>query len=257
MSRDVEQSVDQILAYRSGFFIDGSSKAAVYFIHGIGGNAAGLHPIAQYLHEENGVSAEGICLPGHGTIPEDLLTITHDQWVKKAENEYLRLKQCYEKVYIGGISLGSLVCLRIAEKYKPDGVMLLCPPLIYHNRWVKYAGVMAHFKNYYTWKSKPFQLDPVKAGLVCYSKIPYHAVGEMTKLQKEAVAGLSEITSPVLAMFGGQDQLVSPKASICLEKHLKAPLQEVLYRSAGHSLLFSNENDKVFAEISSFLPQCD
>jgi carboxylesterase len=251
---NTEQSVEEIKAHRGGFFIEGNSDTAVYFIHGIGGNASGLFPLASYLHEHNGVSVEGICLPGHAGEPQDLLKVNDQDWVAKAEGEYLKLKQHYAHVYIGGVSLGSLVCLSVAEKYPVDGLILISSPLEYKYWAIHLSPLISVFKRYHVWKDFVAGLDPEKAKLVCYSMIPYRSITQMSHLQKRVRSSLKKVQCPVLALYGKLDGLVSPKCGAMLTKGLPSSPKLVYYPASGHGLLYGSENEQVFQEISHFLP---
>jgi esterase/lipase len=189
---NTDQTLDEIKAHRGGFFIEGTSDSAIFLIHGIGGNASGLFPLASYLHEHNNLSVEGICLPGHAGEPQDLLKVNEKDWVAKAEKEYLALKAKYAHVYIAGMSLGSLVCLSVAEKYPVDGLILMSCPLEYRYRAIHLSPLISLFKRYHVWKDFASGLDPEKAKLVCYSMIPYRSITAMSRLQKRARSSLKE-----------------------------------------------------------------
>lgn len=251
---NTDQSLDEIKAHRGGFFLPGTSDTAVYLIHGIGGNASGLFPLAHYLNEHNGVSVEGICLPGHAGEPQDLLKVNEKDWVNKAEEEYRKLKSQYAHVYIAGMSLGSLVCLSVAEKYPLDGLILMSCPLEYRYRAIHLSPLISLFKRYHVWKDFASGLDPEKAKLVCYSMIPYRSITAMSRLQKRARSSLKEVHCPVLALYGKLDGLVSPKCGAMLQKGLTTPPKLVYYPASGHGLLYGSENEAVFQEISSFIP---
>jgi carboxylesterase len=251
---NTDQSLEEILSRRGGFVLEADSDTAVFFIHGIGGNASGLYPLANYVHEHNHLTAEGVCLPGHAGQPEDLLKVNEKDWVKKAETEYLQLQKRYTHVYLGGMSLGSLVCLAIAERYPVDGLILMSCPLEYKYWAIHLSPLISLFKRYHVWKDFVSGLDPEKAKVVCYSKIPYRSITQMSRLQKRVRSSLSQINCPVLALYGKRDGLVSPQCGAMLQKGLKKPAKLVYFPASGHGLLYGSENEAVFQEISRFLP---
>lgn len=250
-----EQSIEQIRATRGGFFIEGDKENAVMLIHGIGGNASGLHPLAAYLHEQDGFSAEGVCLPGHASTPIEMKNYSYSDWLNKAQGEYDRLCQNYAHVSLVGISLGSLVCLALAEKKAPQGIVLISSPLYYGHPLIKLAGFVSLFKDYHYWKGLPPGMDPVKASLVCYDRVPFKSVEEMNHLQSLVRKNLSMLHCPLLALYGGKDHLVNPAKSLSfLSKKLpKESFESHFYPASYHGILWGEDREKAFQDVAAFL----
>jgi carboxylesterase len=254
---NVEQDIDTIMAHRNGFLLEGSEDkdTVVYFIHGIGANAAGLYPLAKFLNEENHLSSEGLCLPGHATSPEDLKTKTFHDWVDKAQYEFTRLSKIYKNVYIGGVSLGALIALYIAENNPVKGLVLVSVPLVYKRKSEYFAGFLSVFREYYTWKGTPKGMDEVRAGLVAYRQLPFKSIDQMTKLQHLVKKDLAKVKCPVLDMYGSQDALISPKSVNCLRSSIRSSLTVKIYPDSGHTILFGPDHEAAFGDISHFLPK--
>lgn len=252
----IETPLAEILANRKGFAIDVGSHSAVILIHGIGGTAAGNRPLGEYLAARNGLDVIGICLPGHATQPEDLSSVAYVDWVNAVVASYKKAKETHDKVYVVGGSLGGLLALALGEKERPDKIVTFSGPLYYKHPIVKAAGLLSHFKKYHVWKEyKNTTLeDKEKAKLVSYDRLPFRAIEEMNRLQKEVKKGLPFIKCPVEAIYGADDVLVNQRKSMrVLRKKLTVKPEMKLLPDTGHTMLWGLTKDEVFALISSYL----
>src|SRR5438046_2561517 len=72
-------------------FALGDGPDACLLLHGLTGSPAEVRPVGEAL-ARNGFRAIGPLLPGHGTSPEDLYTVTRGQMVHAAESALLSLR---------------------------------------------------------------------------------------------------------------------------------------------------------------------
>ena len=145
--------------------------------------------------------------------------------------------------------MGSLVALAVAEERPCAGLMLLSSPIYYSHAFFYLASCLAVFGLYHHWNGTG--LDPKKAALVCYDKIPYKSVAELNSLQGYCRKNIAALTCPVTAYFGGKDPLVGVKKSEAfLKAHSpKADIHE--FTDDGHGLLFAPDAEKLFLSISA------
>jgi len=246
-----ELNLDKIKEVRRGFEIPSAANSVVLLCHGIGGNAAGLYPLAEFLHAKTNFAVRGICLPGHAETPESLERTTAEDWEKAIVDAYQEEKKRYDHIYYCGVSLGSLLGLTLADNNKLDGLVLVSCPILYRHPFDLFAKPLSHFGLYHYWK--PMGLDPERAALLCYEKIPFKSIVEMSVVQHEAQQGLSLISCPTLVLYGKKDRFVSPKGTALLKKHLPIPLKVRTYADSGHGLLFGSDEAEVFEDIALFL----
>lgn len=110
-------------------FLRGTNGKAVLLMHGITSGAAQMVPMAQFLNNY-GYSVSCVNIAGHGTYPEDLLHTTADDMFRKAEYDYLALKNNYETVYVGGLSTGGILSLMLCSEYSEiAGFISISAPL--------------------------------------------------------------------------------------------------------------------------------
>ncbi len=104
-------------------------KRGVLLVHGLFDSPFTLKDIAHFLHKKGHLCA-GILLPGHGTVPGDLLNIHYREWEKAVAYGVDTLKKYTNKVDIIGFSLGGALAIHHALK-DPDihSLTLISPAL--------------------------------------------------------------------------------------------------------------------------------
>lgn len=245
-----EESLDDIRRIRKGFTLVGHSSKGVILVHGIGGNAAGVYRLADYLNKKNDVTGVGLCLKGHAAEPKDLKKATLKDWLAQGEEAYQALKKTTSDITLIGNSLGSLVMLALAEKHPDVKLVLISCPLYYAHPIFYVARFLSLFGIYHVWHGL-MGMSKERAELVCYSKIPYKSVAELNSLQGYCRKNIAALTCPVTAYFGGKDPLVGVKKSEAfLKAHSpKADIHE--FTDDGHGLLFAPDAEKLFLSISA------
>jgi carboxylesterase len=247
-----EENLEETKRIRKGFRIEGSSDTAIILVHGIGGNASGVYPLALFLHAQLNATVQGLCLKGHAETPEALVQVRYEEWVRQAQDAYEELAQKYAKVYLIGNSLGSLVMIALAERVKPSGLILISSPLYYAHPIFYIAKLLGFFHLYHHW-SGTGGLSPELAALVVYPKIPYKSVAELNKLQKLCRKNIAKLSTPVTAYFGENDPLVGvAKSKRFLETNTNQP-QITVYPNEGHGLLFAPVKATLFAAVASVI----
>jgi carboxylesterase len=250
----LEEEIAEIKLKRQGFFLQGKDPSSVIlFVHGLGGTACTGASLGPSLVASTGFSFESFLLPGHASQPEDLLHCPYEKWLGALEKEYDRLAQVYQKVYLGGVSLGALLSLRLAEERNVAGVFALSAPLYYAHPLLKAVQLVAPFHPYHSWKPNT-NVDPRKMELLCYNRIPLSSVNEITRLAKATRHDLKAIEAPLFLALGERDFFVSPRfyQTICQKSSAKG-LRILLLKNEGHGLLFGPSELLVFAAVSSFL----
>src|SRR5258707_10794626 len=83
-------------------FALGDGPDACLLLHGLTGSPAEVRPVAEALAAA-GIRAIGPLLPGHGTVPEDLYTVTRQDLLRAAESALLSLGGA-RRIYLCGLS---------------------------------------------------------------------------------------------------------------------------------------------------------
>ncbi len=126
----------------------GRYEKGILLIHGLSDSPYFLQPIARSL-QQRGFLVRSILLPGHGTVPGDLLSVKYQEWVRATEYGVDQLKQQVEKLYLGGFSTGGALCIHEALKNRDvQGLILFAPAVGIRSPWAAMAGFMNVFSDW-------------------------------------------------------------------------------------------------------------
>lgn len=93
---------------------DGVVTSAALLIHGLTDTPFLMRDIGTYLNTKHCFLVRSILLPGHGTVPGDLLNIKAEDWIEASAygiNSILNEKEDIENLYIVGFSTGGTLAL--------------------------------------------------------------------------------------------------------------------------------------------------
>ena len=115
-------------------FIPGG-RVGVLLIHGLGGTPVELRFIAQGLARA-GYTVYCCQLAGHCGTPEELRRSTWQEWYASVEAAHDKLKEHCDVILAGGLSMGGILALHLAQN-RPDGVhgLLLYAPTLKLDGW--------------------------------------------------------------------------------------------------------------------------
>ena len=100
-------------------FIPGG-RVGVLLIHGLGGTPVELRFIAQGLARA-GYTVYCCQLAGHCGTPEELRRSTWHEWYASVEAAHDKLKEHCDVILAGGLSMGGILALHLAQN-RPEGV---------------------------------------------------------------------------------------------------------------------------------------
>jgi len=255
-----------------GVYHDGG-KTGFLLIHGLSGTPVELRYIA------NGLARAGhtvYCpqLAGHcGTLDELTATTWHD-WYDSAEVALKRLSERCDQVFVGGLSMGAILALRLAAQH-PDtvkGTMLYAPTLWLDGWGVPWYGrlfriVLQKVVANQIWFSErsPYGIkdqrlraiiaeaihsgDPSKAGFL---SIPGGPMFELRKLVKTVKADLASITQPALILHPREDDRASLRNAHHLEWNLAGRVETVVLEDSYHVITLDRQRDVVLEKTISF-----
>lgn len=115
-------------------FVPGG-RVGVLLIHGLGGTPVELRFIAQGLARA-GYTVYCCQLAGHCGTPEELRRSTWHQWYASVEAAHDKLKEHCDVILAGGLSMGGILALHLAQN-RPAGVqaLLLYAPTLKLDGW--------------------------------------------------------------------------------------------------------------------------
>ncbi len=241
------------------FYFEGNNNKAVLLIHGWTSVPYEVRRLGKYLNE-NGYTVSAPMLRGHGTVPKNLEDVRWTDWLRDLEVEYKKLKDNFDKVYVGGTSIGSNLAIMLA-KNNPDisGLILMATPhkikLEKLTRW--FAKLHLKFKKYNKKFYPPtFGVATTITRIISYQTYPVASALETFDLVRISRKYLENITQPCLILQSTHDHVVSKKSAEKIYDKIKSGKKKIKYvNKAYHTFVSDIKNGHVFEDILNFLEE--
>jgi len=225
-------------------------------IHGFTGSPPEMRPLGEYLAGQ-GLTVSAPLLAGHGTDYRDLAGTTWRDWCASAEEALLALQRECAQVFVGGLSLGSLLTLRLAALHPIAGAILYSPALIARDWRMKFVRPFRHIMRWNR-KEEPQDADltdpEAHKMLWSYDVIPGESAYQVSLLQKEVRRLLPSITVPVLIFQSSRDALIRPECGrIVHDEVASADKTLIVLHNSGHCLTVDSEREFVWQKTHEWI----
>ena len=256
----------------------GDGDDACLLLHGLTGSPAEVRPVGEALARA-GFRAVGPLLPGHGTSPVDLETVTRSEMLDAAEDALLSLRGA-RRVYLCGLSMGALLAIRLAAKgfvrqgvAPVSAVALLAPAVEMAGlTWVftQVVGRLPAFPGIVGQGARDIQGAPAIAppddrlpqGAPAprqavpedgsYTAVPWRWGRELRLMSEEAMAVAGRIRASALILHGGRDRTASLRGARRLARALPKGGEVRVFPRSGHLLPLDVDGPAVCEAIVSF-----
>lgn len=183
----------------------------VLLCHGLTGSPASLRPWATYLAAA-GLTVEVPLLPGHGTTWQELNSTRWPDWYAAVERALLGLADQCDQVFVGGLSMGGCLALRLAQVHGEavSGLVLVNPAIASEDKRLRALPLLHRVVP----SLSALSGDIAKPGQdeIAYDRNPLRALHSLTQLWKLVVADLPRVTQPLLIYRSDQDHVVDAKS---------------------------------------------
>ena len=189
-------------------------KYGALLIHGLLDSPFVMKDIGLFL-QSNGILARAILLPGHGTVPGNLLNIDYHAWLQAVKYGIATLEKDVEHIFLVGFSTGaSLGLYHTLQNPKIAGLLLASPA-------IKIRSAIDFTTNWYrcvSWaweRAKWFRITE-ENDYARYESIPFNAAYQVYRLTKEItnISKTKQLNCPVFMAISEDDKTVSSRASI-------------------------------------------
>lgn len=181
------------------------------FIHGISDSPYTLRPMAERLAERFPCAhLRGVLLPGHGTVPGDLLSVSRNAWRITVDRAVEDLLPDVDSLHLVGYSAGAALALEqaVARRGEPrlGSLVLLSPALGLDNPLAWLSPVLRYVQ---PWLDRAADRDAAK-----YESFPMNAAAQTWLLLRELDSeNLPPLDTPVFLVATADDTTVDPHAS--------------------------------------------
>lgn len=220
--------------------------AGVLLCHGFTGTPQSMRPWGDRLAAA-GLAVSCPRLPGHGTRWQDMNETRWPDWYAELEGALTQLRSRTEQVFVGGLSMGGTLAIRLAEQRGADvaGLVLVNPSLA-TERWdVKLLPVLSRVLG-----SRPGVANDIKkpgARELAYDRVPLKAALSLQELWATTRADLGTVDQPVLTFRSPQDHVVEPLSGrLLLEGISSTDVEERLLPDSYHVATLDNDAEAIF-----------
>ena len=221
--------------------------------HGFTGMPGSIRPWAEALAEA-GHTVRVPLLPGHGTRWQDANRSSWQEWYDTLERAFDTVRAECTHAFVGGLSMGATLALRLAERRGPDvaGVVVVNPSLFTTRKDAKLLPLLRHVIP----SLPPIGNDVKKADVVepAYDRTPVKAAYQLSKLWQVTTADLAQLTQPLLVLTSRDDHVVETQNSARLLAEARtADKRQVWLEDSYHVATLDNDLPLIVAETLTFL----
>jgi carboxylesterase len=239
------------------FTFSGENERAVLLIHGWTSVPYEVRRLGVFLNE-NGYAVHAPML--RGTVPKDLEGVKWTDWLSDLQAEYSEMKKKYQKVYIGGTSIGSNLAVMLAKNNSEvSGLILMAMPYKIKLERFMYLFARAHlfFKKYNKKFYPPtFGLSTTITRLISYQAYPVASALETFDLVRISRKCLGDVRQPCLILQSTHDHVVSKKSAEKIYEKIGSKIKKINYiQKAYHTFISDIKNENVFEDILNFLDE--
>lgn len=243
---------------------------AVLLIHGMGANIVEVTRLGQSLHAAGlsifAADIQGFC---HG------MPASHwEDWLKQAVGHFQALRQRYDTVSVVGVSMGATLALALAERERPDGLVLLSTALAYDGWGLPWYHFLLNmlplvpFKNRYRYReTEPYGVKNPEVRMMVQRALQSDQVsevgGESMSLQhivqgRRLISHVREhiaaVDSSTLLIHAVEDETVSVRHAEWVFEHIASSNKDIIYLGdCYHMITIDNERDTVLHETERFI----
>ena len=234
--------------------VDGADTA-VFMVHGIMSTPRHFDFIMPYIPDN--VSVCNILLDGHGSTVYDFAHTSMKKWKAQVLSHLTELSKTHSKIIVIGYSLGTLLTLELADKFKEiKAMVLLNPPLKVHVHPVMIKRALKFSFNKInsddiaelcTYNDVSVTLTPFIYRYL--TTLPRFV--ELLKLSHDMRSVASTLCTPVSVFLGKNDELVSFKSSEYFLQNKNSTVHS--YYRSGHFYYENEFKAQVIKSIEHYL----
>lgn len=205
----------------------------VVLVHGLSDTAFAMRDLAVALSTRCYLTRT-LLLPGHGTVPGDLITVKHDDWLESVNDAVEQAANENDNVIVIGFSLGAVLGLSLAlEPLSHIDALVSISPAFHLSSWrlARWAPLLHRLR---PWVDRELPDDRYR-----YEAMPSLGVAETVRAIRDmhhSVSKASEgVTTPWMLVQSMDDAVIVPTKNMIFFAHNAAD-------SRSRALLFQSKN---------------
>ncbi|MER2260436.1 MAG: alpha/beta fold hydrolase [Psychrobacillus sp.] len=226
-------------------------KTGVLCLHGFTGGPYEVQPYVDYLKVNTNWKIVVPTLPGHGETLE-LKNLTAESWMMAAEQALRLLQKEVDRVFIVGFSMGGIIAIYLALRYKIERLVLLSAAAKYINPTQLLHDIGDVAKNIVEGKAEENTLFQIYSNKL--RATPIQAALEFVRVVKMVEPYYDQITIPVCLIQGKKDGIVPFSTAPYLFDHIRSTNKQLIFSENGkHHICYSDDCQDWFPQALTFL----
>jgi len=229
-------------------------KIGVLCLHGFTGGTYEIKSFCDYLEHHTEWIIHVPTLSGHGEkLNLDLFTAEH--WLMDAEIAYKHLYKEVDEIFIVGFSMGGIIAMYLALRYKVKALVLLSPAA----RYIRTKQFVIDLNGLFIdalqgeYKENEF-FKRYERKLI---DVPVASAKEFTRLVHKVSPYYEKITVPMCLVQGEKDELVPYTTAAYLYNKVASTKKELITSPEGkHLICYCEDAEKWFKKTLDFLNSC-
>jgi len=250
-------SPSAVLAGAEPFRFDAPGATACLLIHGFTGSAHEVRDLGRHLADQ-GVTARGVLLSGHGTRPEEMARYDYQHWIADVESELDDLLAEGKRVFIGGLSMGGTLALNVAARRSGErnlvGVITLAAPLRLVDWRLSFLPVAGLVVRWQQWGQPDIKDRSQWDRHVAYRRFHVRALGQLLRLLHDTRRRVSLVQQPLLVIQSRQDNTVPAFNAELIMKSVSSRERRLVWlENCYHVVTLDYDSEQVHREVVRFI----
>ncbi len=210
-------------------------------IHGLFDTPFIMRDVGRHLFDK-GFLVRSILLPGHGSVPADLLTTSSKEWIKATDYGVQSFKEEVDELYLVGFSTGATLSINyvlrnLAAAPRISGMIMLSPALAINTL----KNFLIRFYRMFRWlfKENKWILCPDHQDYTKYTSFPVNAALMLQRLivENHWLKKKSRPHIPLFMALSENDESVRPQIALHFFNKTSNPKNRLIYYSNTKSNL--------------------
>ncbi|QTL98384.1 alpha/beta fold hydrolase [Iocasia frigidifontis] len=240
-------------------YLPGNSQIAVLLIHGFTGSPYEMTYLGKEINNKIGHTVYIPRLPGHGTNISDFKNSNRHDWLRKVYDSYLNLKKDYQRIYLGGLSMGGVLAIITAARFNIDKLVLIAPAIYVKDSRIIFSHFLKYFIKSCSTKINLTPEETEEEEIIAMqqeysSRVYLKQVSELHKLMLLARKKLPLITTNTLVITSKNDNTVPFKAGIKIKNTIQSRnISSITFNKSSHVICNGREKERCACQVIDFL----
>lgn len=223
----------------------------ILLIHGLLASATTMSSLYE-TYSKQGYEVKNILLPGHGTMPEDTLTVSYQQWIDCALLAFNSFSDHITDITIMGFSAGAIIGSYLAQTNPQiSRLILFAPAFELAKKATSLIPTLQKFNEMAPWAAKQWLTYETEKEKHQYASITTNCVYQVLTLidivQKQNQT--APLHCPIFMIISTDDETVTYQGAIDFFEKQSHPNNHLLIYSNSHELSNLPPNTEI-------LPSC-